>query len=256
MRNGFLGLAVAMLVTNAAVAADADDAKALLEKAANAYGDKETRAKYKGEKSTYTGELALMGNTVAIEGTSLSTKGKAKSDLELTTMGVKVHIKQACDGTKVAMVVTVGGMEMKPTVADAEADEIKLTAYMHEVMTIDGLKDEKRFTVKALPEEEVEKTKYDVVEVTVVPLNRTVKLYLDKETHLVTMLGREGLIPGNKEGKKGQLLTKLSEFKKVDGQMVPMKITSTVDGADYLTVKVTEHTHLEKVDDKDFAIED
>ncbi len=87
-------------------------------------------------------------------------------------------------------------------------------------------------------------------------MNRTLKLYFDKETHLISMISRQGLIPGNQEGKQGRLDTMLSEYKKIDGLMVPMKIASTVEGAEFLTVKVTDHTHLEKIDDKEFAVDD
>lgn len=253
MKRWFLGLAVVVAASATVARADVKD---VLDKAVDAYGSKEDRAKYKGEKSTYTGDMALMGSTITVEGTNTTAKGKARSDVDLTVGGQKLKIKQVSDGTKAAIVVTVGTTEMKPPVSDAQQDELKLTAYMTEIMTIDGLRDEKRFTVKALPDEEVDKKKADVLEVMVVPLGKTLKLYLDKETHLVTMVRREGLIPGDPSEKKGQLETRLSEYKKIDGLMAPMKIVVTVDGADFLTAKVTDHTHLEKVDDKEFAIDD
>lgn len=253
MTRWFLGLAVVVAAGASVARADVKD---VLDKAADAYGSKEDRAKYKGERSSYSGDMVLMGNTVAVEGTNTTTKGKARSDVELTVNGTKLKIKQVTDGTKAAIAVTVGTTEMKPPVSDAQKDELRLTAFMTEILTVDGLRDEKRFAVKALPDEEVDKKKADVLEVTVLPLNKTLKLYFDKETHLVTMVRREGLIPGDPQEKKGQLETRLSEYKKVDGLMAPMKLVVTVDGADFLTAKVTEHVHLEKVDDKEFAIED
>lgn len=253
MTRWLLGLAVVVAAGASVARADVKD---VLDKAADAYGSKEDRAKYKGERSSYSGDMVFMGSTVSVEGTNTTTKGKARSDVEMTIAGQKLKIKQYTDGTKAVVAVAVNGTETKPPISDAQQDELKLTAFMAEVMTIDGLRDEKRFTVKALPDEEVDKKKADVLEVLVVPLGKTLKLYFDKETHLVTMVRREGLIPGDQTGKKGQLETRPSEYKKIDGLMAPMKIAMTVDGADFLTAKITEHVHLEKVDDKEIVIEE
>ena len=51
-------------------------------------------------------------------------------------------------------------------------------------------------------------------------------------------------------------LRDMSEFKKVDGLMVAMKTTSYVDGKKFMTITSTEHKNLEKVDAKEFNLND
>ena len=75
------------------------------------------------------------------------------------------------------------------------------------------------------------------------------------ESGLLVKMARQGLIPGDAEKKEGLLESYVSEYKKIDGIMVSMKVVVNADGNKSLTLTSSEHTHLEKVDDKEFDLD-
>lgn len=253
MRKLILGLTIGIVLSPFAVAADP---KAIIEKSIDAHGGKKVLEKYPAARSSFTGEITLNGETSAITGTNTTDKGKIKVELEMTIQNMKVKVLQMSDGDKIKVNINVGGMKIDAPVTDAQKDELKMSAAYSDLTTLTPLLDEKRFDLKAEEDVEIEKKKYEVVTVNFKDANRSVKLFFDKETKLLGMFQREGLAPGSTDDKKAKLTTILSEYKKQDGMMIPMKIVSKVEDNVYLTATITEHESLEKVDAKEFKIED
>lgn len=252
MRKLFLGFAVAVVFSPFAAAADP---KAVIEKAIEAQGGKKQLEKYPAARVSFSGEMKLMGDTVAVTGVNTTDKGKIKVELDMTIQNMKIKILQMSDGDKTKVQLTVGGMNLDAPVTEAQKEELKMSASYADVMSLLPLLDEKRFDLKSEEDAEIEKKKYDVVTVNFKDANRSAKLFFDKESKLLTMVQREGLIPGGTDDKKGKLTTILGDFKKQDGVMVPMKITSKVDDEVFLTATITEHENLEKLDAKEFAFD-
>ena len=247
---GFLAVALAVQFAPAA------DPKAVLEKAIEAHGGKKLIEKYPASKVSFTGEMTVMGQNATMTGTNLVDKGKIKVEIEIAIANQKIKIVQMASGDKTQVRMTVGGMNVDAPVTEGQKEELKFSSVYAEVMSLAPLLDEKKFELKSEDDGEVEKKKANVVSVKIKALDRTLKLYFDKESKLLVMVAREGIVPGSQDDKKGQLATLLGEYKKQDGMMVPMKITSKVDGEVFLTATVTEHVNLEKVDAKEFVFED
>ena len=253
MRKLLFGFVLAATI---APFASAGDPKALVEKVIEAHGGKKLLEKYPAAKVSYTGEMNVMGQNATITGVNTTDKGKTKTELDISVAGQKIKVLQMATPDKVVVQLTVGGMKVDAPVTDGQKEELKLSANYAEITTLVPLLDDKRYELKSEDDGEVEKKKADVLTVKIKNSDRSVKLYFDKETKLLLMIEREGLVPGTQEEKKGKLTTYLSDYKKIDGIQVPMKITSKVDGEVFLSATVTEHVNLEKADAKEFAIDD
>jgi hypothetical protein len=236
--------------------APAADPKAIVEKAIEAHGGRKMLEKYPAAKVSFTGEMAIMGQNATVSGVNTTDKGKVKIELDIAIAGQKIKVLQMATADKSLVQITVGGMKVDAPVTEGQKEELKLSTNYSDITTLVPLLDDKRFELKSEDDGEVEKKKADVVSVKIKSVDRSVKLYFDKETKLLMMMEREGLVPGSQEDKKGKLTTIFGEFKKVDGVQVPMKFTSKVDGELFLTATVTEHVNLEKTDAKEFAIDD
>ncbi len=254
MRYAALSLFAIAITAGSALAQG--DPKAIIEKAIEAHGGKKQLEKYPAAKVSFTGEMSIMGNNATVTGTNTSDKGKIKIELELAIAGQTIKILQMANGDKTMVRVNVGGMNIDAPVTEAQREELKQATLYAEVMSIVPLHDGKRFELKSLGSETIDKQKLDVVEVTIKDIKRSVKLYFDEKTHLLMQVSREGILPGDMNDKKGNLTTVLGDYKKVDDIMVPMKIVSKVEDEVFMTAKVTEHTNLEKIDAKEFAIDD
>jgi hypothetical protein len=250
MRHLLLGLAAAVLASPAYA-----DPKAVIEKAIVAHGGKDVLTKYTAGKTTITGELTIQGMAIDMTATVTHAPNKLKTEMTMTIQGMKVETVQVTNGKKAKTTLKANGMDIDRPLSEAQQKEVLLAAKLREISRLVPLLDEKKYELKAEADEEVEKKKADVVSVKVLDHDKAVKLYFDKETHLLVKSSHEGLLPGNEE-KRGQRETLYAEYKKVEGMMQPMKITSLGDGTVFLSAKVTEIKNLEKVDETEFAIDD
>jgi hypothetical protein len=90
---------------------------------------------------------------------------------------------------------------------------------------------------------------------TIIVKSKTLKettLAFDKKTGLLTAMRRKALNP---EQKIVDELTVFTEFKTIDGLVVPMKSKVSHDGRPFLEITVIEYKPLAKVDDKLFIVE-
>lgn len=253
MKRIVSGVLFLALVANISTAAEP---KAIVQKAIDAHGGKAMIEKYPGAKVSFTGEMNIMGNNATITGVNTSDKGKIKVELDIAVAGQKIKIVQIANGDKSTVRISVGGMNIDAPVTEAQREELKFSSNYSDITTLVPLLDEKRFELKAESDEDVDGKKADVISVKFKDNDRSMKLFFDKTSHLLVKTEREGLVPGTQEEKKGKLVTLLADYKKQDGLMIPTKIVSKVDNEVFMTATVTEHVNLEKVDAKEFAVDD
>jgi hypothetical protein len=164
-------------------------------------------------------------------------------------MGQKIKMVQVVNGDKMRMVAN--GMEMP--VDEANKGELKESLILHQIGQLTPLLEDKAFEVTLLPEKaKVADSEAFVVLIKAKGLKDT-KIYIDTKTYLVTKMEKRGL---NTEQKEGNQEYFLSDYKKVDGVMMPMKSKVLHDGAKFMESTTTELKLLDKVEKSEFDISD
>ena len=254
MRCWVLGLAVALVVARTA-AAD-EKAEAVVKKAIDAHGGADALNKYKAGKFKLKGEISVMNMEFEFTGTvSYMTPDRYKLEVNAEIMGMKLVINQVVKGDSIKSSGTIGGMQI-PMNSDAEKQELKMAAVLQEAEQLTPLLDAKKFTIKTGDEDTVNGKKASVVIVTPKAIDKELKIYFDKESGLVVKTAHKGLGPG--EGAPTEVLeeTYHTEYKKVSGVQTATKLTVTHDGKKFMTMDVSDIELLEKIDDKEFTIDD
>jgi len=247
-------LAVALVVARTA-AAD-EKAEAVVKKAIDAHGGADALNKYKAGKFKLKGEISVMNMEFEFTGTvSYMTPDRYKLEVNAEIMGMKLVINQVVKGDSIKSSGTIGGMQI-PMNSDAEKQELKMAAVLQEAEQLTPLLDAKKFTIKTGDEDTVNGKKASVVIVTPKAIDKELKIYFDKESGLVVKTAHKGLGPG--EGAPTEVLeeTYHTEYKKVSGVQTATKLTVTHDGKKFMTMDVSDIELLEKIDDKEFTIDD
>jgi hypothetical protein len=257
MRRLFLGLAVVLSAAGLAAAAD-EKATGIVKKGIEAHGGADALNKYKAGKFNMKGDLTVMGMDLEFTGTlSYSWPDRFKMEMNSDIMGMKLVITHIVKGESLKGTVKVGDMVIPALTTDAEKDELKLTAVMQEAEQLTPLLDEKKFTIKAGEEEDVDGKKAAVLLVTSKAVGKDFKLYFDKASGLLVKTSHKGIGPGD-GGAPVEVLeeTYHSDFQKVQGIQVATKMIVNHDGKKFLTVNISDYELLEKIDDKEFTVDD
>jgi hypothetical protein len=255
MRCWVLGLAVALVVAGSATADE--KAEAIVKKAIEAHGGADALNKYKAGKCKLKGEFTVMDQDIEFTGSvSYMLPDRYRLEFSANIAGMKLTIHHVMKGDSLKMSGTFGDMEI-PMDSDAEKAELKMAAIVQEAEQLTPLLDAKKFTIKAGDEDTVNKKKASCVIVTPKALDRELKIYFDKETSLIVKTVHRGL-GTDKDGDPAEVLeeTYHSEYKKVSGVQTATRQTITHDGKKFMTIDVSEIEFLEKIDDKEFAIDD
>jgi hypothetical protein len=256
MRHWFLGLTVALVAAGAA-AAD-DKATAVVKKAIEAHGGADALNKYKAGKMTMKGEISVLGMDLEFTGSlSYVTPDRYKLLMSTEIMGQKMDIQQVVKGDQAKSTIMVGGMTIPAPGGDAEKDELKTAAALQEAEQLTPLLDEKRFTIKAGDEADVNGKKAAAVVVQPKATKKEITMFFDKESGLLVKTAHKGQGPGEDgQPKEVDEESFASDYKKVKGVQVPTKLVVNHDGKKFMTVKLGDYELLEKIDDKEFAIDD
>jgi hypothetical protein len=250
MSRWFLGLAVAALTVAPAVADDA--ANDVVKKSIAAHGGADVLNKLKAGTSKIKGDMTVFGMDLEFTGDlAYELPDKYRMTILTEVAGQKLTIVQVVNGSKVKN--TLNGMPSK--LGDAEKAELAQAAAMQEIAQLTPLIGSTKYTIKAEKDEDVAGAPASVVLVTAKDFKAT-KLFFDKKTNLLVKTSRKGLAPGMGEPQEVSEETVLSDYKKVDGVMTPMKMAVTHDGKKFMNVTVTEAKLTEKADPKSFATDD
>jgi outer membrane lipoprotein-sorting protein len=254
MRRLFLGLAVAL--SAAGLAAADDKAEAVVKKAIEAGGGADALNKYKAARLKMSGEVTIGGMDFEFTGTLVhSLPDRLRMDINLEIMGMKMVIHQVVKGESVKNSIKLGDTTL-PDPGDTEKEELRLQAAMHEAEQLTPLLDAKKFDIKAADDEDVNGKKAAVVVVTPKAVNKEVKMYFDKTSWLLVKTAHKGV--DNSNGAPAEVLEESysSDFKKVNGIPVATKVVVHHDGKKFLTINMSDIEVLEKIDDKEFTIDD
>lgn len=255
MRRWLLGLAVAVVAAGAA-AAD-DKAAAVVKKAIEAHGGADNLNKYKAGKFTMKGDLSVMGMDLEFTGSAAyAVPDRFRLLLNMEVMGMKLDINQVVKGDKTKSTITVGGMTIPSPGGDAEVEELKTSLAMQEAEQFTPLLDAKRFTVKSTDDADVNGKKAAVIVVQPKTAKKEFKMYFDKDSGLLVKTAHRGLAPGDGAGTDVDEENFHSEYKKVNGIQVATKLVVHHDGKKFMSVELSDFELLEKLDDKEFAIDD
>jgi hypothetical protein len=253
MRRWVLGLAVAFAA--AGVATADEKVEAVVKKGIEAHGGADALNKYKAARSKMKGDMSVMGMEFEFTGTmAYSMPDRYKVEIDAEIMGMKLHVTQIVRGESVKNTVMVGGMTI-PVNGDAEKEELKLALAIQEAGQLTTLLDAKKFTVKAGDDEDVNGKKASVLLVTPAVVKKEVKLFFDKTSGLLVKTAHKG--KGAGEGAEEVLEEAYhSEYKKIKGLQVSTKMSVTHDGKKFMNIEVSDIEVSEKIDDKEFTIDD
>jgi hypothetical protein len=235
------------------------DAKAVIEKAIKAHGGKDLLEKFPASSSKFKGEMSIMGLDMTFEGKGVQGPGQYKFELAADVGGQKLSIVQIVDGAKVKTKAMLGGMDLPQPTDEGAIDELKFALINQEVTQLTPLlSNTKKYSIKADADDDVDGKKAATVVVTVKldgDKTKEMKLFFDKDNGMLVKFGRNGLSPGG-DGKEVLQESVMSDFKSVDGLMVPMKTVTYIEGKKFMTMQQTEHKILEKLDPKDMKSDD
>lgn len=188
-----------------------------------------------GPKLPFTGAMAF------------AAPGKVRVEMTFEVGGQKATTIQTVNGDKVGQ--TENGKSA--TLTEAIKDELRESAIIQELALLYPLLDRTKFRLKAGEGGKYDDKDCDTVIVTAQGL-KEVTLAFDRKTGLLTAMKRKGLSPAQAEVAE---VTIFSDFKTIDGLVVPMKSAVSHDGRAFLELTVTEYKPLAKLDDKLFAVE-
>lgn len=246
MTRAWIALAAGVLAV--APAAAQNKPEDVVTKAVAAHGGADTLKKYPAGTSKIGGKVTLDGNEFPFTGTlAFAVPGKVRMEMAVDALGQKSTLVQVVNGDKVRQ--TENGTASKLDAATQA--ELRESAVIQEMSMLVPLLDPARYTLTADKDAPLDGKDAAVVVVTGKGVKET-RLYFDKKTGLLAGLRRKGLSPFQKAVDE---VTTLSDYKTVEGMVVPMKSKVTHDGKAFLELVVTEYKPLAKADEKLFAAE-
>lgn len=252
--------AVLLAIAFAGPAFSQADAKTVIQKAIDAHGGKEKIDKYPAAISKFKGEMSISGLDMTFEGKGVQGPNQYKIEILADVAGQKLSISQAVDGGKVKVKAMLAGMTLPQPEDEAAMEELKFALINQEISQLTPLvSNPKKYSIKLGSDEDVDGKKASTVDVTVKmegDKTKEVKLYFDKDTHLLVKFSRKGLSPGASDGKEALQESVMSDFKVIEGVKVPMKVVNYVDGKKFMSMIQVEYKLLEKLDPKDVKIDD
>lgn len=239
------------LVAVAVLPVAAQDAAAVVKKAIEAHGGTDALNKAKIAKTTGKGTITMPdGQKVEYVSTAIySLPDKYKLEIVGELAKLKLVTTQVLNGKKVKMRAVLGGME-NPLPEKAK-DETIQAALVQEVSLLTPLVAEKKYTLKADKDADVNGKPAAVVVVSGNSL-REVKLFFDKGNNQLVKMQRKAFGPAGGEVDEE---TYLADFKKVESALLPGKVVVHHNKKEFMTI-AADWKFLDKVEASEFAIDD
>jgi hypothetical protein len=161
------------------------------------------------------------------------------------------------DGQKLSIVQVVNGNTVRQTengkvstLDEPLQAELRESAVIQEMSLLFPLLDTTKYTL--IPEKDVPVSGQDAsVLVARAKGLKDTRLFFDKKTGLLAAMQRKSINPSQKVVDE---VTTFSDYKAIDGLIVPMKSKVTHDGKPFLEITVSEYKPLEKVDEKSLTL--
>lgn len=252
MRHSILSLAVVVGLSASSFAEGTPEA--VIKKAVEANGGAKTISKYTAARFNMAGTLSVMGMELEFTG-KIASQYPDRYSMEMNSqvMGQKLVVVQVAKGDKMKSKVTFGDMVVSTGTAE-EKEEMKMSMAMQEAEAFLPLLDKKKFKLSSGGEEDVDGKKASVINVTAIALKRDFKIFIDKKTNLLVKTAHRGPSAGG----GGEVLIESyhSEFKKINEMQVATKLEIKHDDKKFMNLTVSDYELLEKIDDKEFSVED
>jgi outer membrane lipoprotein-sorting protein len=237
-------LAVSVLFVRAQ---DTPDLKAVLRKAIEAHGGEKLLDKYQGATSKFKGTMQLLGNEVAVTGTSSFQKpDKLRITMSMDLNGKNIDITQVFDGKN--FWVAAMGKTMEIT------DE-KVIKELKESMQTEAANSFSSFLDKPYelsPIGEVKVKGKDAVGIRVSKKGqRDFSMFFDKKTHLLVKTETRAYDPMSAEEVTQEKF--FVSYQEKQGMKVAKRIEIQKDGKAFMDIEVTDAQAVEKLDDAMFA---
>src|SRR5579864_6221828 len=246
MRTLFRSTLALTVLTFAGVAAHAEDAKAVIEKAVKAQGGEDTLKKFPAARVKAKGSMELMG--IEIEFTldaSVQNPDKFRNDIHIEVRGQKITIVQVYNGKKGWQ--SMGGGEAMEVEGD-QLDELKEEAYTNNLEQLYPLLHDKQFELKTVDGDKVDDKPTNGVKISSKG-HKDITLYFDKESGLLVKSRKKAKDPSMQEV---EAETYYKDYKEVNGTKQSMKQLLKHDGKKFLEAEVTDMKLLEKIDPSTF----
>ena len=248
MRNVLsLSVATCLALGLAGRAAAQEAPRAVLEKAIQASGGAEKLGKFTISRSKFKGTGEFEGVRANLTGEVLvQLPRQMKLDLQVEVQGQNVTLLYVVNGAKGWIQMLGQTTEIK----GHELEEQKESLHAEYVQMLVPLLRDKSFTLAPLGDLKVNGR--DAVGIQVAQRgHKDVNLYFDKATWLLAKVERRIVEEnGNQEATEG---TYYSDYRKVDGVQVPMKLQVYHDDKKILEGEVTEFQFLDRVEEGEFA---
>jgi hypothetical protein len=240
-------LSLAVVAIAATARADDADPKKIIDKAIEAHGGAEALAKNKDKSQTFTGEMKihLMGG---IDSTIESLVGdkKFKHVMQLTIMGMNFNEIVCYDGKEFwialdsKIVMSATGKDLDGFVELFHAEQLaKLLPLTQKGVELSIIGDSKLGERELIGVRVSKKDRKDV------------SLFFDKKTGLLAKMEYRTMDFMTREEVTEE--RELHDYKKVEGQLVPMRIVLNRDGKIYAEADISEMKFVEKLEDNTFA---
>jgi outer membrane lipoprotein-sorting protein len=226
---------------------DEAEMKALLAKAITAHGGADNLKKYTGSTMRGTGKVAVMGQMLEFTTTaSYQEPDKVRSEVEFEFAGKKYTILQVVNGDKGWYVFDGKTTEF----TKEQQEQIQESLDRSRISRLTPLLD-KAYTLSPLGE-----IKVDAKAAVGIRAERKdfagANLYFDKQGGMLVKSEMQMTHPGDPTQKiNGE--TFYSDYRKIEGLMVPHKIVVKSDGKTILEIDFSEVTLATKLDDNLFA---
>lgn len=248
MKRFLFGALAFGCVTLFSMAALAQDATAVIDKAIKAHGGEEALGKVKAYTIAAKGTLSFMGNDSEIS-TTVTHKGfdHSRQEFEADFAGNKFKVLTVIAGDKGWN--SMGDQGVNPIDASQLANA-KRMGYINAVsITILPLKD-KAFKATLAGEDKVGDKPVVGVKATG-PDGKDFTLYFDKETGLLAKVTADGVL--NFTGEEYKQDTLFKDYKEMGGIKKATKTEGLRDGEKLISQEISEFKVLEKVEDSTFA---
>jgi hypothetical protein len=227
-----------------------DKPQDVVKRAIAAHGGEAALKKYPAGSSKIAGKLTMRG--LNFTGNMLfSVPGKVRIEMvfefndDKTGKVEKARLVQVINGDKVIQTEN----NKASALTDKVKEELRESAAIQELALLYPLLDDKKYALAAGKDGEFAGKECFTI-VVKAPGLREVTLAFDKQTGYLTAMQRKGLSPTQDSVDE---LTTFSDYKTIDGLVVPMKSKISHNGNPFLEITVLEYKPLTKVDDSKFT---
>jgi hypothetical protein len=225
-----------------------DEARAVVQRAIAAHGGAAALDRYPAGKDTIKGVLIIDGQEVELTGTAtFALPGRNRTTVKLDLGGMKTTLAQVINGDRIH--VTLNGEKLEMT--DEQLADLRHAQHASDVFRLTLLLNDPDYVLKALGESRFgEQTLVGVL--VKHKKHKDVKIFFDKQTGLVARMERTTVEDGQEKPK--ELL--YSEYREFGGIKVPCREVILLDGRKTQDILTTDRKPLERIDEKEFAVDD